>query len=132
MLKINTFFDFFKAIFENTREIDSMDKSQFTEYAFILNRYMSFAYPKQGMLFNHFNMNPEVTIQFWINLGYRYNSQPKWAYVKRKKEKKFENVESFFEHFELDSYAKRKLMILDDVLEEDLSVYNKMYKIEKC
>lgn len=125
------FFDFLNLLFTKPDEVWNLEKSQRNKNVYMLNSYMAIKYPIQANILGHRKMNPDVAIRFWVSLAKRYKGYPKWLYQKSQKSQNFDNLELFFNHFEVDSYTRKKLMSRKEVLERDLEAFNKMFEMKK-
>jgi len=130
-------FEFIRVLFEDKegyRELGRYDKAK---QFFMLNRFMSIAYPGQANMLNHIKIPQAGAVDYWhTNMSNIYTKVPNWVFAKgQKKAKRTKSTKKVPDKAVIRKYVhahKITMRDLDDAykLYGD-SVYDPIRRIEK-
>lgn len=126
-----TFFEFLKFFFNNPTEAMELDKTEIERHSFMLNRIMAIKYPEHAEHLSTFGLSAFAVVGFWSEVAKRYNTYPKFLYIKQDKAPDLKEMNEFLEYMKVDSFTKNYLMKNPEKIEQDVQQFNEMNKIEK-
>lgn len=79
-------FEFIKILFENKKEYKKLGRYDKAKQFFMVNRFMSIAYPGQANMLNHIKIPQAGAVDYWHNnMTNIYTKVPNWVFAKGQK-----------------------------------------------